>query len=254
MIKRLSVFLLAATCLGPRLFAQVEFPLVADISLVNSNPNEGVFPPTKLLLAVDLEMDAYYKLSDREKTIKGGMVKRGINIISIEADDLFESSGSHIYFLDLKREDLILREEIGIDIRLETREIEKKANEETEARQFKLAMFIGDELIISSTKIAQKSVPLKFNLPPWPDTYKPHNPIERTNSPLNTVSIFDAAGVAYDLIKKLLSKKSEENQVKPLPRQKQMTATFLRVHSDGATDEVKAAIALKTKESKIPLK
>ena len=246
--------MLAATCLGPRLFAQVEFPLVADISLVNSNPNEGVFPPTKLLLAVDLEMDAYYKLSDREKTIKGGMVKRGINIISIEADDLFESSGSHIYFLDLKRNDSILREEIEIDIRLETREIEKKANEETEARQFKLAMFIGDELIISSTKIAQKSVPLKFNLPPWPDTYKPHNPIERTNSPLNTVSIFDAAGVAYDLIKKLLSKKSEENQVKPLPRQKQMTATFLRVHSDGATDEVKAAIALKTKESKIPLK
>jgi hypothetical protein len=254
MIKRLFVLLLIMGCSGLGLHAQTVFPLLDDISLVSSSANEGVFPPARLVLAVDMERDAYYKLSDRENTIKGGLVKRGINTISIEADDLFDKSGSHIYFLELKASDLMLREEIEIDIQLNMEEKEKKADNEIEVREFKLSMFIGDELVISSTKITQKSVPIKFNLPPWPDTYKPHNPIERTNSPFNSVSIFDALGVAYDLIKKMLSKKSEEKPVSSLPRQKQMTASFFRVSSEGATQEVKAVITLKIKESKIPLK
>jgi len=241
-------------CFGYGLHAQTVFPLLADISLVSSNPNEGVFPPARLVFAVDMERDAYYKLSDSENTIKGGLLNRGINIISIEADNLFDKSGSHIYFLDLKASDLILKEEIEIDIRLSMEEIEKKTSEETEGREFKLSMFIGNELVVSSTKLAQKSYQFKFELPPWPDTYKPHNPIERTNSPLNTVSIFTAVGVVYDLIKKLLSKKSQEIPVSTLPRLKQMTTTFLRVGSGGATEEVKAIITLKTKELTIPLK
>jgi hypothetical protein len=254
MSKRLFVLLLMAGCSLLGLQAQTIFPLLDDISLVGSSINEGVFPPARLVLAVDMERDAYYKLSDRENTIKGGLVKRGINAISIDADDLFDKSGSHIYFLELKASDLMLREEIEIDIQLSTEEKEKKADNEQEACEFKLSMFIGDELVISSTKITQKSVPLKFNLPPWPDTYKPDNPIDRINSPLNSVSILDALGVAYDLIKKMLSKKSEEKPASALPRQKQMTATFLRISSEGATQEVKALISLKIKESKLPLR
>ena len=101
MIKRIVLLSLFILCFSFPLLAQEELPLISDISLINSNIN-GPNPPAKLVIGVDMERDAYYKLSDRENTIKGGLFKRGINIISIEADDLFQKSGSHIYFLDFK--------------------------------------------------------------------------------------------------------------------------------------------------------
>lgn len=252
MMKRTALLLLFAMSLSLALPAQSEFPVVADISLIKGDTESGIFPPARLVLAVDMWREAYYKLSDKENVLKGGLFRPGLNVISIETDNLFIKSGSHIYYLDLKVKDLIFREAVEIDIQLDTQEIEKKEDNQTEKREYKLSLLVGDELIISSTKIPQKNLPLKFEFPPWPDTFKPNNPIERTNSPLNTVSIFDALGAAYGLIKNLLEKKKEEKETAPIQKQKQMTVTFLRRDSEGFAQEVKAEITLKTKESKIP--
>jgi len=251
MIKRIVLLFLFFLYFSFPLFAQEELPLISDISLINSNTS-GLNPPAKLMIGVDMERDAYYKLSDKENTIKGGLFKRGLNIISIEADDLFQKSGSRIYFLDFKANDLMLRKEIEIDIQLDSHEIVKKTDDKRENQEFELSMFIGDKLILTSKKLPQITPSVKLEFPPWPDTYKPHNPIERVNSPLNSFSIFDAVGVAYDLIKKLVSKKSEEKEVNPIQMQKQMKATFLRKNSEGASEEVRAVITLKTRDLKIP--
>jgi len=224
-----------------------KYPLITETALIDGKIYNSSIPPAKIEIGIDIKNDAYYKLSDRNNIIKGGLLKKGFNIISITADDLFEKSGSHIYYLDLKAGDLFLKKEIEIDIQLDSHEQIKESNDKIKKPEYRLFMFIGDELIISRKKLAY-SLPLKIEMPPWPKDYKPFGPADKTNPAFNSFSIFSAVGAIYQLIKGLKTKKSPEKLVSPIKKQKQITTTFIRKNLEGVAKEVKAVIMLKTRD------
>jgi hypothetical protein len=248
MIKKTWALLSLLMIFNSHLYAEDENPLIIDIGLIESGINNGLTPPSKLLIGIEMEKDAYYKLSDEKNVIKGGLFKRGLNFFNIEADNLFDTSGSHIYFLDLKTDGQIVREEIEINVRIDSEVQVKKTEAEIKETEYKLSLYIGDELVISSRKLPEKKAPMKINLPPWPETYSPNNPLGRLDSPLNSPSILDAIGVAYNLLKKLTAKKSHEKQEKPIQKLKQVSTTFFRSNLEGNAVQVKAVITLKTGE------
>ena len=153
-----------------------KFPLVTELALINRDTYRGPHPPDYFVIGIEIDNEAYYKFSDEEGIIKGGLFKRGFNSISIAADALFDRSGSHVFFLDLKTEDLILSKEIEIDIRMDMSEVseEETENQEKSASfitepEFKISMYVGDELIAISRKLPPFTMPIKFDFPPWPE-------------------------------------------------------------------------------------
>jgi len=249
--------------------AEAEIQVVTDISLVPDRINDGLNRPTKLVLGVEMAKNAYYKLSDAEEVIKGGLFHRGLNLLTIENSQLFERSATLSYFLDLKVDELTLRKEIEIDIQMDSGENERKIKEKIidfegktkdskegnlkekrEIPEYKLSMFIGGKLITSSQKLPYRDFSPKVELPPSPGIFNPFGPIDKTNPAVNSVPILDAVGAVYGLIKDLISKKKEKEPPKPIQRQKQVTITFLRRTQEGKTEEVKAVIALKDTDEK----
>lgn len=226
-------------------------PLVRDIGLIGDESSKDFVSPDKLIIGVDVSRDALYKFSDEESVIKAGLFTRGLNTVEIEAGGLFLESGTHVYFLDLKAGDLTLKEEIEIDIQLDSSGVDSgtpRLVKESEP-EYELSLFIGDKMIVSGRKSLSEELPFNVELPPLPDGYGPFYEIEKEyKNPLrNSFSILDAIGVGYSLIKKMIDKKKMQKQVKPVQKHEQLTATFMRRDSEGAAREVTAVIKLKVK-------
>ncbi len=239
-----------------------KYPLVTELALINKDAYQGPNPPDKLIIGISIENDAYFKFSGKEGTIKGGLFKRGFNSFSIAADMLFERPGSHTYVLDLKTEDLVLRKEVEIDIRMdsfefkqEALEVEKKPSRVVQQPEYKISMYVGDELIASSKKLPPFTLPINIDLPPWPKDPSPFGPIYRDQYAINTFSIADAVGAIYKMLKDLRGGKKEKgiSTSTPLQKQMQITATFLRRDLRGKATEIQAVITLKTRHLKTSL-
>lgn len=230
--------------------------MITDIGLIAKMSQNGSTPPAKLVIGVDITKDVYYKLSDEENVIKGGLFYKGLNLIYIEAYSFFEKSGKRAYFLDLKAGDFILRKEIEIDIQLDLpadgERVYEKTKNKTKNPEYKLSMFIGDELVVSSKKFYYDKISFEFKLPPAQVNYRPFILPDETEPTANSFSIFSALGLAYGLIKKLKAQKSKGKRAAPVQKQKQITVTFVRKNYEGVEKEVKAVITLKTKDIKFP--
>lgn len=233
---------------------KVKYPYVSEIALIKGDIYQGPNPPDKLIIGIEIEGNAYYRLSDEGGVIKGGLLKKGFNSTHIQARDFFQKSGSHTYFLDLKAGGLIVSKEVEIDVRLDSEVKVRKKLEVTEKPienpEFKLSLYVGDELIISSQKLSYDSLPMKLTLPPWPDNARPYGPIYENEFALNSFSIADAVGAIYGLIKELKKEKKENERPIPIQKQMQVRSTFLRINQEGATEEIRATITLKTKHIK----
>jgi len=133
-----------------------RYPLVTEMALIDSDAYKGPSPPGNFVITVDIENDAYYKLSDREKVLKGGLLKRGFNSINLSAKEHFEKSASYVFFLDLKTDDLLVRKEIEIEVQLESRHSERKSvqsSQKSRDSEYRLSMYVGDKLVVSSKKL-----------------------------------------------------------------------------------------------------
>jgi len=236
-----------------------KYPLVTELALINRDAYQGPNPPDKLIIGISIENDAYFKFSGKEGTIKGGLFKRGFNSFSISSEMLFERPGSHTYVLDLKTGDLVLRKEVEIDIRMdsfefrqEAPEIEKRPPRAVQQPEYKISMYVGDELIASSRKLPPFTLPINIDLPPWPKDPSIYGPIYKDQFALNYFSIADAVGAIYDLLKNLNKGKKGEgiSSSKPVQKQMQITATFLRRDLRGKATEIQAVITLKTRHLK----
>ena len=233
---------------------KARYPFVSEMAFVESDIYQGPSPPDKLIIGIDVESDAYYKLSSEEGVIRGGLLKQGFNSISIKANDFFQKSGSRTYFLDLKKGDLIVSKEIEIDIQIDSsvkvkRKIEV-ADKPVPNPEFKISLFVGDKLIIESKKLAYENLPLKLHLPPWPDELRPYGPIYENKFALNSFAISDAVGAIYQLYKLIKNGKKDDTKPKPIQKQMQVRSTFLREASGGEAEEFRAVITLKTKHIK----
>ncbi len=229
-----------------------KYPMITRISLIDSEVFKRPILPDKIVVGIDIENPAYYKLSEDEKIIKGGLFNRGFNSFSLAARELFENSGSHIYLLDLKVEDLYLKKELEIDIQLDSQVTTKKTEETARDIEYNLSLFIGDELIISSQKLHHEKVSWKFEIPAPTANLSPMIPPEKidpSKADYTSTSFSIPAAVAgiLQLIKGIKKKDSAEEKVSYFQRSNQLTTTFIRRNLEGLEKEVKAIIRLKTK-------
>ena len=252
MIKKIVALLLFFINFSFNLYAEEEFLIIADMGLINSKISNGLTPPARLVVGIDIKKEAYYKLSYKKDIIGGGLFNKGLNIFNIEATDLFEKSGSFKYILDLKVGALVLSKEIEINIQLDSFDDIKKTEDKIKNPEYEISLFIGDKLVTSSKKkLISSKLSYKVELPPMPENYDAFYDLKRSDPALNSFSILDAVGAAYGLVKKLITEKNKEKREIPIQKHRQITRTFLRKNSEGVAKEVKAVITLKIKELKI---
>lgn len=235
---------------------KIKYPLITEIALIDSEIYKRPTPPDKIVIGVDIENPAYYKLSDDKKIIRGGLFNRGFNSFSLAAQELFDNSGSHMYILDLKTDDLLLKKELEIDIQLDSQVITKKTEDEARNIEYNLSLYIGDELIISSKKLHHEKLSWKVEIPAPTSNLSPLIPPEKVDPSkedytLNSFSIQDAVAGVLQLIKGLKKKESAEEKVSYFQKTRQLTTTFIRKNLEGTEKEVRAVIRLKTKHLKI---
>lgn len=248
MTKKIFSLVLLFLSFSFSMFAEIRTTLLFDIALVDDERYKGPNPPAEIGIGIEITKDAYYKLSTDKDVIKGGLLKKGFNIINIKANHLFEKSGSYIYLLDLKFNDLILKKEIEIDIRLDSEVNVKKTEDKPQDIEYGLSLFIRDELIASSKKMHYEKFPLNIKLPPLPKNYRPFNPNARTDPIANSFSILSAVALAYELIKGIKNKRKAKKQAFTIQKKKQIIATFMRKNLAGVGKEVKAVILLSIKD------
>ena len=233
-----------------------KYPLVTEIALIDREIYKRSILPGKIVIGVDIENPAYYKLSDDKKIIKAGLFNRGFNSFSLAAHELFDNSGSHIYILDLKTEDLFLKKELEIDIQLDSQVVIKKTDEKAKSIEYNLSLYIGDELIISSKKLHHEKSSWKFEIPAPTSNLSPLIPPEKIDPrkedyTSNSFSIPAAVAGVLQLIKGLKKKERAEEKVSYFQKSKQLTTTFIRKDFEGIEKEVRAVIRLKTRQLKI---
>ena len=251
MTKKIFSLVLLFLSFSFSMFAEIRTTLLFDIALVDDERYKGPNPPAEIGIGIEITKDAYYKLFTNKDVIKGGLLKKGFNIINIKANHLFEKSGSYIYLLDLKFNDLILKKEIEIDIRLDSEVNVKKTEDKPQDIEYGLSLFIRDELIASSKKMHYEKFPLNIlniKLPPLPKNYRPFDPNARTDPIANSFSILSAVALAYELIKGIKNKRSARKQALTVQKKKQIIATFIKRNLAGLEKEVKAVILLSIKD------
>jgi hypothetical protein len=192
---------------------KTAYPLVTDLNLLEAvGPNAGA-PTAEIRIGVELANPAYYKISDEAGTLEGGLWQAGFHILTLPAGGLYDRSGVRSFTLDLKAGDLILRKRIGVDVDLQTPLGTSPAAPAAPAPRMRditgeISLYIGDKLIMTSRKTISKSPTLTFPIPgPSAPNTKPYLAPRENDPMLNSASILDAVGLAYQTIRDLLKKK-----------------------------------------------
>lgn len=244
MIKKALTFCFVLLSLSALILAQPELPLISDIYLIKSQAEISSIPA---LIRIGLEMtsNAYYKLSQEGVIITAGLFPKGFNSISIPTASLLEQPGEHVYILELKTESRLYQREIVLDVQIETEDPQKKTETKPQILEHKLSLYVDDQLVASLIKTQDKKIPVKTESPPLPKNYDPFNPDQLDNPLANSVSILQAVGLAYYLIKELTKKKDEGNRVPPIQKSSLITFTFNKKDTQGMEQEFKALIRLR---------
>lgn len=239
-----------------------RFPLITEVALLDSRIYDKPAPPEKLIMAVHMANDAYYRLSKGKSIISGGTLKKGLNVISFETDHLFEQSGKHTYFLDVKADDLVLRKEIEVDVQLKAPTAEKRIEFRTKGEktdnkvkniEYKLSMFVGDKLIVTSKKIQPYKLELKLDLPLTKGKFQPFGPVVDKSDPFtadplaNSFSILNAVAGITQLLKGIGKKGAEGKKLPPPQERKQIEINFIRKNPQGIEEKVNAVLKLGAK-------
>ncbi|MFB0565263.1 MAG: hypothetical protein ACETWK_06230 [Candidatus Aminicenantaceae bacterium] len=230
-----------------------KYPLVTEIGLIDKDSSYNSASPAILIIGIEIMNNAHYKLSDEKNILEGGLFMKGFNSLSIKSGDIFEGSGSHFYFLDLKADDFSLRKEIEIDIKMDTFRKEKKPENKVMNREYLISMYIGDKLVASARKSAQTSIPLKIDIPLGKGRFAPYGPVDPHDRPdpfSSSFSIFNAVAGIYNLAKELKKGKEREKLTPSIQPKRQITVTFVKKISEGADKRVSAIITLKKKNVK----
>lgn len=235
------------------LYPEEMTSLIGDIGLIDSPLFKGSRPPTRLSLGIEMIADSYYKLKAKESVISAGLLRRGFNVIPIDAHHLFEKSGLHKYELELKTDDGILRWKIEVRIQLNT-EFKTKTDAVLPKPQhidhaYGLSMYIDGELVASVTKKHYEKFPFQFKIPDIPQAYGPFDPSKRDDPMVNSFSILGAAALAYELLQDLTQKDEKKSPEDPLRLWKQRTASYLQADSSGITKEIRAVITIRLRDS-----
>lgn len=131
-----------------------KLPMITGIGFIEGMSYSTAAPPAELIIGIDITNDALYKLSHRDKTVKGGHLKKGANRVGIESRHLFKTPGTHIYILETKAGQFNFRYEITIEIKLDLpppREISLEI-ETVKPFQYETEVYIDGRLAFKTRK------------------------------------------------------------------------------------------------------
>jgi hypothetical protein len=248
MIKKYHLLFWIVLLFSTILTAQQGNDLIKEIFLIK-NPNErSLSPPQQIRIGVDMSAQAYFKFSNEDTILRAGLLKKGVNYISISTELLFEKPATHTLQLELKKEDLIIRKDILLDIQLAVMETPIKVEAEPVISEHKLSLFIENQLVSSRIKQQKIIQPIQKDLSriqPAGDPF--YVPKESDILMRNTVSIIDALLMSYQLIKSVAKKKTREEPELGLQHTHSLSIKFLRENPQGVEEEVIAMIGLTIK-------
>jgi hypothetical protein len=221
--------------------------VVLEIGLIDSDNYRGASPPAQLIVGLELNQNAYYKLIHKGATLKGGRFLKGFNSFSLETDKFFEGSGAHSYTLELKVEDRILQQEFEIAVKMEGLAPPEKKETPADKKSYTVLMYIGDQLVASSKKLPTAVPSKKIDVPPPPYQIDPYASAAEPDYTVTGVPIMATAMAIYQTIKDLTSKKDKEVRPPPIQKKSVILLTFLRSSPEGQVYKAKATIALRTR-------
>lgn len=221
------------------------YPLITEIGLIKTPALDSPSPPSDLLVGLEVENDAFYKLTGPQGPLEGGLFKKGFNAVRLPAAGFWDTPGTHSYGLDLKAGDFVLHKEIAVDIGLKTAKAPKLVEAKTPDITYRLSLYYGDRLVTSSQKLAPLKPSLELGIKPTPGRkFEPFGP-KKEDPAMNQVSIFQALALAGELLKSLTSGKREGSPAQPLQTHTQVEVNFLKKSPEGQTVEVQAAVRLR---------
>lgn len=247
MFKKMALLILFFLLLGTVSAAQQEDSLIKGIFLIKNPTEKFVTPPLEIRIGIQMATPAYYKLSEKDVILGAGLLPVGVSSLSIPTESFFEKTAKHTFLLELKTEQGITRKDIILDIQIAIMETPKKMEPEQKVPEYKLSLYIENQLVSTQIKQMEKTIPIRTELPPLPKNYDPFKPKPEDNLIFNGVSIFDALGLAYNLVKSITKKKDRGEPVVTLQHTHSFSMKFFRKNSQGLIEEVIAMIGLTTK-------
>ena len=248
MIKKSPLLIWIVLLFSAILTAQQENDLINGIFLIK-NPNE-IFStaPRQIRIGIDMAAQAYFKLSNEDMIISAGLLPKGVNSLFIPTDTFFEKTATFTLHLELKRGNIITRKDIILDVQLAVLETPIEVEPKLDIAEHKLSLYIENQLV--STRIQKREIiqPIQPDLSVIPRNDDPfYVPKETDDLMTSTVSILDALGLAYHLIKSATKKKDRGEPDLALQHSHSLTIKFLKKNPQGIEEEVIAMIGLTTK-------
>lgn len=243
--RALCVIFLFHLYLG--VFAQDRLPAVLEIGLIDSDSYRGTSPPSQLIVGLNLNQVAYYKLIHKGSTLRGGRFLKGFNSFSIETNDFFRGSGAHAYTLELKVEDRIIQQEFEIVVEMDDNAPPAKKNPPFEKKEYTVLMYIGEQLVASSKKLPTVEPSRHIEMPPPPYQIDPYASAAEPDYKVTGVPILATAMALYQTIKDLTTKKDKEVRPPPVQKKSTILSAFLRSSPDGQVYQANATISLYTR-------
>jgi len=230
-----------------------RYPFISEIALIKGIGDQIIMPAGILPLAIEITNEAYYKFSSRTRLLEAGQFKSGFNVIALDANELFISSGKRTYLLEVKSGALVLNKEIALEVEVSSpwKAAPKTGPQTTRPIEYKLSIYVGGELVMSSQK-AEYPLAWKLDVQPSntpygfsPDYYAKRN---EPNPMMNSIPIFEAIAAIYSLLKDLL-KKRDKKEVEPPKIQtvQDLSLVFKQRDEYGRNQEMKISLKLRTK-------
>ena len=251
-MKRLTVA--ALLCLMAAVWilgAQEKTSLIFNLGLVAGRDEHMSFPPGKLDLGIELLREANYKLFYEDEVVRAGLLRSGLNVLTIETRHWFEQSGEHRFLLEIKSDRQLEQTPFSIQVDLDSEEAlsgTAEGDRVIQPKEYSLSLFLDKKLLAAHAKPVTLSIPSDFDIPIMPRNYDPNDPNSHRDPLANTFSILDAVGLAYYLARQALSPDKGKTPAMSLRIQKQMTVTYVHTHLQGGERRVSALLTFKTQD------
>jgi len=170
----------------------------------------------------------------------------------LDANELFLRPGTRVYKLEVNAAGLILSKEITLEVEAAAPRFSppRPAASPGQTAEYTLSMYIGSELVVTSRKV-ERPVSLQLGLQPGnlPYGFKPDYVLHRDEpNPMNSVSIIQAIGMIYSLLKDLFKKKNKKDAEPPkIQTVHDLTLMFKQKDEYNRDQESKVTIRLLTK-------
>ena len=232
---------------------RMKFPWVSGISLIKGVGDEIIMPEGILPLVVESSTASLFKFFENGAVLKAGVLNPGFNVIGLDANTLFLTSGRRVYTLEVRLGSLILTKEISLDIDVSAarpRPVLQSQAQTGRPLEYRLTLFIDGKAVWTNQKTI-RTIPLKIDVKPSNLKYgfKPDYMLNRDKpNPFNSIDIIQAVSTLYKLLKDLLTSRKDKNA--PPPRLETVQDLVLNFNSkdfDGLDFVTKVSLKLNVK-------